>query len=79
MYTQRHYYIIFSLKVLTYPLILGNMKSNGLITSSKYPFRYLGLLFVSINFVTTILSISPSKFLLVFLHHKIPFLLLLSY
>ena len=29
--------LFFSLKVLTHPLILGAIKTNGLITSSKYP------------------------------------------
>ena len=31
---QRHF---FSLKTCTYPLILGYIKINGLITSYKYP------------------------------------------
>ena len=29
--------LFFSLKFLTHPLILGAIKTNGLITSSKYP------------------------------------------
>ena len=33
------------LKNLTYPLILGNIKTNGLINLSKYPTEYLKFLF----------------------------------
>ena len=29
-----------TLKVLTYPLILGNFKTNGLMTLSKYPIKH---------------------------------------
>ena len=36
--------------VVTYPLILGNIRFNGLITVSKYPIKYLKLAFVSTNF-----------------------------
>ena len=64
--------LFFSLKVLTYPLILGNVKTNGLITSSKYPIKYLELAFVSVNFEATVLSAltSESFLFLFFLHHK---------
>ena len=51
------------LNVLTYPFILGNTRTNGLVTSSKYPIKYLELFFVSTNF----------------LHHKFLILLLLPY
>ena len=47
--------------VLTYPLILGNIKTNGLITLSKYPIKYLQLVFVLINFEITILSTLTSQ------------------
>ena len=51
------------LKILTYTLILGNIKNNGPIISSKYPIKYLELFFVSINFEITILSTStPPNF-----------------
>ena len=33
-----------SLNVLAYPLTIGNIKTNGLITSFKYPIKYLELL-----------------------------------
>ena len=33
--------LFFSLKVSTHPLILGTIKTSGLITSSKYPLKYL--------------------------------------
>ena len=38
-----------TLNVLTYPLILGIIKSNGLIALSKYPIKYLELVFVLTN------------------------------
>ena len=50
--------LVFSLKVLRYPLILGNIKTNGRITSSKYPIKYYKLFFASINFEINILSTS---------------------
>ena len=43
-------YLFFSLKVLTYPVILGYIKTNGLKTSSKYPLKYSEIFFVSLNF-----------------------------
>ena len=45
-----------TLNALINPLILGNMKINGLITLSKYPIKYLELVFVSTNFEITTLS-----------------------
>ena len=33
-----------SLKILIYLLILGNFKTNGLITSSKYPIKHFQLI-----------------------------------
>ena len=48
--SSTHKDIFFSLKGLTYLLILGNIKANGLITSSKYAIKYLEVFFVSINF-----------------------------
>ena len=44
-----------TLNVLAYPLILGIIKTNGLIALSKYSIKYLELVFVSINFEITIL------------------------
>ena len=52
-----------SLKVQTYPTILGNIKTNGIITSSKYPIRYFELFFVSIDFEIIVLSTSTSQVL----------------
>ena len=34
-----------TLNVSTYPLVLGIMKTNGLIASSKYSIKYLELVF----------------------------------
>ena len=51
------------LKALTYPLILGNIKTNGFITSSKYSIKYLEWVFASINFdVTTLLILKCQIF-----------------
>ena len=70
----------YTLKVLTYLLILGNIKTNGHIISSKYSIKYLKLSFFSINFETTVLSTLMSQFFFSFLlHHKTLLLLLLSY
>ena len=49
-------YPFLMLNVLTYTLILGNIKTNGLITSSKYPIKYLELFLVSVKLKITILS-----------------------
>ena len=46
-----------NLNILTYPLILGIIKTNGLIALSNFiPIKYLELDFLSINFEATILS-----------------------
>ena len=42
-------------KVLTYSPILDNIKTNDLITISKYPIESLDLVFILINFEMTIL------------------------
>ena len=50
------------LNVLTYPLILGIIKTNGLIIILNFtPIKYLELVFVSINFEITILSTLTSQ------------------
>ena len=67
-----------TLNVLTYPLILGIIKANGLITLSKYHVKYLQLVFALINFEITILSKLNSLFFIAFLQHKTFLLLLLS-
>ena len=54
-----------SLNVLTYPRIFGNKKTTGLVSSSKYPIKYLELFFVS-NFEITILSTLTSQVLIGF-------------
>ena len=76
--------LLLSLKILTYPLLLGSIKTNGLTTSSKYPIKYLELFFASINFEITILSTSDDYIIKInipncCLHHKILLLLLLFY
>ena len=49
-----------TLNVLTYSLIFSIIKTNGLIALSKYPIKYLKLVFVSINFeVTMLLTLTP--------------------
>ena len=60
---RKHIELLFSflsssltLNVVTYPLILGNIKTNCLITISKYPIKQLELVFVSTNFEITNLS-----------------------
>ena len=58
--------IFFSLKGLTYLLILGNIKANGLITSSKYAIKYLEVFFVSINFEITVLLTPTSQIFILF-------------
>ena len=45
-----------TLNVSTHPLILGNIKTNGLITLAKYPIKYLELFFVSANYEMNILT-----------------------
>ena len=51
---------------LTYLLPLGNIKTNGLITLSNYPIKYLELVFVSTYFEMTILSTLTSGFFFFF-------------
>ena len=50
-----------ALNIVTYPLALGNIKTNCLITLSKYPIEYLELVFVSTNFEMIILSTLASE------------------
>ena len=50
-----------TLNVLTYPPILGIIKTNGLIVLSIYPIKYLELVFVLTNFEITILSTLTSQ------------------
>ena len=45
-----------NVNVLIYPRILGKIKTNGLVTSFKYPIKSLELFFFSNNFEITILS-----------------------
>ena len=52
---------VYPMTLLKYLLILGNIKTNGVITSSKYRIKYLELFNVSINFYITILSTSTSQ------------------
>ena len=60
------------LKVLTYPLILDHINTNGIATSSKYPIKCLELTIIfSNNFEITVLSKSTSYIFLGFLYHKI--------
>ena len=65
--------------LLTYSLILGNIKTNDLITLSKYSMKYLELVFLSTNFERTILSTLPSQIFFVFSHYKILILILLPH
>ena len=64
-------------KVLSYPLILDNIKINGLITLSNYPIEYLELVFLLINFEMTILSTLTSQIFIGSLHHEILIVLLI--
>ena len=50
-----------TLNVLTYPLILSNIKTNGLITLSKYQIKYLELVLFSTNFVIIMVSTLTSQ------------------
>ena len=50
-----------TLKVLTNPLILGNTKTNDLVTLSKYSIKCLELVFAVTNFGITILSTITSQ------------------
>ena len=51
----------FTWNILTYPLILDIIKTNGLIVLSKRLIKYLELAFAGTNFEITILSIFTSK------------------
>ena len=44
-----------TLNVLAYPLILGIFKTNGLMVLSRYPIKYLKLIFALTNFEITML------------------------
>ena len=59
-----------TLNVLTYPPILGIIKTNGLIALSKYPIKYLELVFALSNFEATILSTLTSQTFIGLLQHK---------
>ena len=51
-----------TLNVLTYPLMLGIIKTNGIIALSNFiPIKYLELVFVLTNFQITILSTLESQ------------------
>ena len=60
-----------TLKVLTNPLILGNTKTNDLVTLSKYSIKYLELDFAVTNFGITILSTITSQIYFGFLEQWI--------
>ena len=60
-----------TLKVLTNPLILGNTKTNDLVTLSKYSIKYLELVFAVTNFGITILSTITSQIYFGFLEQWI--------
>ena len=51
-----------TLNVLTYPLMSGNIKTNGLIAICKCPIKYLELVFVLINFNNYIINIKIRDF-----------------
>ena len=70
-------FFFFNLKCLKYPLILVNIKTNGVITLSKYLIKYLELVFVSTNFEMTIFSTLKSQIFIGFLQHKFFLLLIL--
>ena len=46
----------------TCPLILVIIKTNGLVSLSKYPIKYLELAFVLTNFEITILTTLTTQF-----------------
>ena len=53
-----------TLNVLTYPHILGIIKTNGLVYLSKYPVKYLELCFVLANFeITKLLTLTSQIFI----------------
>ena len=51
----------FTVTVLTYSLILGIIATNGAIALSKYPIKYLELVFALTNFEITVLSTLTSQ------------------
>ena len=50
-----------TLNVIAYPLILDIFKTTGLTVLSKYPIKYLELVFVLTNFEIAILSTLTSQ------------------
>ena len=50
-----------TLNLLTHPLNLGIIKTNGLIALFKHPIKYLELLFLLTNFEITILPTLTSQ------------------
>ena len=50
-----------TLNVLKYRLVLGIIKTNGLMVLSKHPIKFLELVFVLTNFEVTILSTLTSQ------------------
>ena len=56
-----------ALNALTYPLILGIIETNGPISLSKYPIKYLELVSIFTNFEITILSTLTSQISIGFL------------
>ena len=67
-----------TLKTLAYPLILGIIKTHGLLALSEYPIKYLELVLVLTNFEISILSTLTSQIFIYFLQHKTFLLLHLS-
>ena len=68
-----------TLIIITHQLIIGNIKTNNLRTLSNYPIKYLEivfeLVFLSINFEITILSILTFQ---IFIYLSIIYLFLCS-
>ena len=60
------FFLSSTLNVLTYLFILGIIKTNGVTSLSKYPIKYLELVFVLTNFEITILSALKSQIFIVF-------------
>ena len=86
VYFYSYLYLSLSLKVVTYPIILGNIKTNCVITSYNYPNKYLKFLFVFTILMQLQVILRKlynqhqhHKFILASLHHKIVLLLLLPY
>ena len=49
------------INILTYPLILSNINTNGYVTLPKYQIKHLELFFVSTDFEMIILSALTSQ------------------